>query len=94
MMGAMSQAAEVVSHELTEHEAALLDFEDSWFTLTVPKDQAITERFGISVTRYYERLNSVIDNPAALDHNPLLVKRLRRLRSARQVARSARRLAR
>jgi hypothetical protein len=35
---------------------------------------------------------AVIDRPEALAHDPLLVKRLRRLRAARQRARSARRL--
>jgi hypothetical protein len=45
----------------------------------------------MSSTRYYQVLNALIDNPAALAHDPMLVKRLRRLRSSRQRARSARR---
>jgi len=42
--------------------------------------------------RYYQVLNALIDNPAALTADPLLVKRLRRMRTARQRQRSARRL--
>ena len=43
-------------------------------------------------TRYYQALNNVIDRPEALAADPMLVKRLRRLRSGRQRARAARRL--
>ena len=67
-------------------------YEERWFTLDVPKEQAIMERFGCSTTRYYQRLNNLIDDPAALGYKPLLVKRLRRQRAQRQAARSARRL--
>ena len=48
--------------------------------------------FDLSPTRYYQVLNNVIDNPAALAEDPLLVRRLRRLRATRQKTRSARRL--
>ncbi|MBK7819901.1 MAG: DUF3263 domain-containing protein [Tessaracoccus sp.] len=80
------------SVELTERDAAILDFEDSWFTSSVPKEQAIMERFSISSARYYQQLNALIDDPSALAYKPLLVKRLRRMRGQRQAARSARRL--
>lgn len=90
----MSHAASFAPSALTDDDAAILDFEESWFVSTVPKEQAIMERFGTSATRYYQRLNTLIDMPAALDHKPLLVKRLRRLRSQRQAARSAERLRR
>jgi hypothetical protein len=46
----------------------------------------------MSATRYYQVLNTLIDAPAALAVDPLLVKRLRRLRAGRQRQRSARRL--
>ncbi|MDQ1687428.1 MAG: hypothetical protein QOK42_403, partial [Frankiaceae bacterium] len=41
---------------------------------------------------YYQVLNALIDRPEALEFDPMLVKRLRRMRSARARARSARRL--
>ena len=45
----------------------------------------------MSRPRYYQLLNTLIDRPEALAHDPMLVKRLRRLRQSRQRARSARR---
>lgn len=89
----MSEALPLNSDvELSERDAAILDFEDVWFTSAVPKDQAIMEHFSLSSTRYYQLLNQLIDTPQALAYKPLLVKRLRRMRSQRQAARSARRL--
>ena len=89
----MSEALSLHSPvELTERDAAILDFEDSWFTSSVPKEQAIMERFSMSSARYYQQLNALMDEPSALAHKPLLVKRLRRMRTQRQAARSARRL--
>ena len=46
----------------------------------------------MSATRYYQVLNALIDKPAALAADPLLVKRLRRLQVHRQRTRAARRL--
>jgi len=89
----MSEALTVIEPAaLADRDAAILDFEDSWFTSTVPKDQAIMEHFSLSSARYYQHLNLLIDTPEALAYKPLLVKRLRRMRSQRQAARSARRL--
>jgi hypothetical protein len=79
--------------QLTDDEKALLDFEGAgWWKYSGAKETAVREQFGISATRYYQRLNVLIDRPEALAHAPLLVKRLRRLRSQRQRQRSARRL--
>jgi hypothetical protein len=46
----------------------------------------------MSATRYYQLLNLLIDRPEALAHDPMLVKRLRRVRSQRRRQRAARRL--
>lgn len=78
--------------ELTERDQQVLAFERQWWKYAGAKEQAIRELFDMSATRYYQVLNSLIDSPAALAHDPMLVKRLRRLRSTRQRARSARRL--
>lgn len=94
-MNRMSEATPLSSPlELSERDAAILDFEDSWFTSAVPKEQAIMEHFSLSSARYYQQLNQLIDSSEALAYKPLLVKRLRRMRSQRQAARSARRLQR
>ncbi len=78
--------------ELTEHEREILAFERQWWRFAGAKEQAIRELFGLSATRYYQALTALIDRPAALAADPMLVKRLRRLRASRQKARAARRL--
>ncbi len=77
---------------LSELERGVLDFEKSWWSLPGSKETDIREHFNLSATRYYQLLNALIDNSAALAYDPLLVKRLRRLRSARQKERTAKRL--
>ncbi len=78
--------------ELSDKDIDILDFERSWWKHAGVKEQAIRERFDMSATRYYQVLNALIDRPEALAADPLLVRRLRRLRSQRQRQRSARRL--
>jgi hypothetical protein len=78
--------------ELSERDQQILAFERQWWKYAGAKEQAVRELFGMSATRYYQILNALIDQPEALTHDPMLVKRLRRLRTARQRARSARRL--
>jgi hypothetical protein len=63
-----------------------------WWKYAGAKEQAIRDLFEMSSTRYYQILNGLIDTPEALAFDPMLVKRLRRMRSARQRVRSARRL--
>ena len=77
---------------LSRRDRDILAFERQWWQYAGLKEQAIKDMFGLSATRYYQVLNEIIDNPAALAEDPLLVRRLRRLRASRQKARSARRL--
>jgi Protein of unknown function (DUF3263) len=89
---AMSDPMAVTPAGLSEQQIALLEFEKQWWALPGSKESEIRERFDISPTRYYQLLNALIDSEVALAHDPLLVKRLRRLRSTRQKDRTARRL--
>lgn len=77
---------------LTDLEVAVLDFERAWWKFEGAKESALRERFGHGSTRHYQLLNAVIDRPEALAHDPLLVRRLRRLRAERARQRSSRRL--
>lgn len=77
---------------LSERDHGILEFERHWWKFAGAKEQAVRERFDMSSTRYYQVLNALIDRPEAMAADPLLVKRLRRLRAARQRQRSARRL--
>ncbi|MEH0982832.1 DUF3263 domain-containing protein [Micromonospora sp. CPCC 205556] len=69
--------------ELTERERSILAFEQQWWKHAGAKEQAIRDTFGLSATRYYQLLNALLDRPAALAAEPLLIGRLRRLRSSR-----------
>jgi Protein of unknown function (DUF3263) len=77
---------------LDRRDREILTFERQWWKYAGAKEQAIRELFDMSATRYYQVLNALIDTPAALAADPMLVKRLRRLRATRQRQRSARRL--
>src|SRR6059036_840660 len=77
---------------LGRRDREILAFERQWWKYAGAKEQAIRELFDMSATRYYQVLNALLDRPEALTADPMLVKRLRRLLTARQRARSARRL--
>lgn len=97
MDGAMAQAdrsgddSEVVDG-LTRREHDLLAFERQWWKYSGSKEESIRTLFSMSATRYYQVLNALVDRPEALAADPMLVKRLRRLRATRQKAKAARRL--
>ncbi|WP_022919575.1 DUF3263 domain-containing protein [Ruania albidiflava] len=94
MSAARSLTAETTATagELSERDAQILAFERQWWKYAGAKETAIRELFDMSATRYYQVLNVLIDDPAALAAEPMLVKRLRRMRSTRQRERTARRL--
>jgi Protein of unknown function (DUF3263) len=80
----------VVKDELSERDLRVLAFEAQWPRHTGTKDHAIMRAFGIAPARYYQVLNAVIDSPAAVRHDPMLVRRLQRARTARAEARNSR----
>jgi len=75
---------------LDARSRAILDFERGWWQQEGSKEDAIRSRFRLSSARYYQLLNRLIDSPEALRYDPMLVKRLRRLRTARRRQRFAR----
>ncbi len=77
---------------LSARDQQMLALERQWWKYAGAKEQAIRELFDLSATHYYQILNALIDTEDALAHDPMLVKRLRRLRTSRQRARTARRL--
>jgi hypothetical protein len=72
---------------LTEREMAVLDFERTWWTEDGVKATLIRERFGCSEDEYYTTLNALLDRPEALEHDPLMVRRLVRFRDRRRRSR-------
>lgn len=77
---------------LSDRERAILAFERQWWRYVGAKENAIRDQFGVSPTRYYQLLNQLLEKPEALRADPMLVKRLRKTRSARARKRVARRL--
>jgi hypothetical protein len=73
----------VTDDGLDERAERILAFERRWWKHAGAKEQAIRDTFGLSATRYYQVLNGLLDDPAALEHDPVLVGRLRRLRASR-----------
>ncbi|MGY1718002.1 MULTISPECIES: DUF3263 domain-containing protein [unclassified Blastococcus] len=73
---------------LTRREHEMLGFERQWWRRAGAKETAIRDLFGTTPTRYYQALNALVERPEALAADPLLVRRLRRLRTARQRTRS------
>jgi hypothetical protein len=80
---------QVTTVGLSRREHEMLTFERQWWRRPGAKETAIRDRFGVTPTRYYQVLNALVDRPDALAADPLLVRRLRRLRLARQRTRSS-----
>ena len=78
--------------ELSPREREILTFEREWWKYADAKDAAVRERLAMTPESYYRALNAIIDQPGALAHDSLLVRRLRRQRITRQRQRQARRL--
>ena len=74
---------------LTALEVRILELERSWWRFAGAKESAIKELFDLTPPAYYQALNNLIDRDDALLAQPMLVKRLRRLREARTSTRSA-----
>jgi hypothetical protein len=72
---------------LSDRDRAILDFERSWWLEPGPKEVAIRARFDLSPTRYYQVLNELLESPDAAAYDPLVVRRLRRMRDRRRRAR-------
>jgi len=78
--------------DLTERDLAILAFEKKWWRSAGAKEEAIRAEFALSAARYYQLLAVLIDSPRAIAHDPMLVKRLQRMREARASARAGRSL--
>ena len=68
----------------------ILEFEGAWAGRTGAKASAIRTEFDVTPARYYQLLSAILDSPEALRHDPLLVRRLQRMRDARAAARASR----
>jgi hypothetical protein len=86
--GVQVDAATIIAETtLSADQRAILDFERRWWSQPGAKEQAIRDNFEMSSTRYYQTLNALIDLPQAVSYDPVLVHRLRRVRTAAPRAR-------
>jgi hypothetical protein len=85
-------ASDASSSGLSEFELRMLEFERTWWRHAGAKESSIKELFNLTPPAYYQMLNNLIDRPEALMAEPLLVKRLLRVRQQRTSARSSNRL--
>ena len=69
--------------ELSDADARLLAFEEQAPRSAGVKEELIRRELGMSPVRYYQRLNLLIDVPAAMASHPVLTARLRRIRDRR-----------
>lgn len=74
---------------LTEREAAILAMAKRRFVFPGQREAALRDELGLTGTRYHQLLARIIDTPAALAAEPVLVRRLLRLREQRAARRSA-----
>jgi len=73
--------------ELSERDLQILDLEQNWWTRTGSKHEQVAAELNLSITRYHEILDELVDSPLAMRHDPLLVLRLRRMRDDRRRSR-------
>lgn len=70
--------------ELTDLEKAVLVFEQSWVMRPEAKDEAIRQTFDVTPAKYFRMLSALLDSRAALEFDPMLIKRLQREREQRR----------
>jgi hypothetical protein len=73
--------------ELTDRDRAVLALEARYWRTPGAKEAAIREQLGLAPVRYYQLLNGLLDRPAAMEHDAVLINRLRRLREDRRARR-------
>ena len=77
---------------LGERERSVLAFERRFWRHAGAKEEAIRRELGVAPTAYYQLLSQLIDDPAAIAYDPMLVKRLQRQRASRHRRRTRDRL--
>lgn len=69
---------------ITERQQAMLEFERTFWTFDDPKETLVRARFQCSIDEYHAQLNDLLEQPEALAHDPLVVRRLQRQRVRRR----------
>lgn len=64
---------------MTDDDRRLLDFAARTYRDRGAHADAVRTELGLSVTRYWQRIGRLLDDPDAIAHNPVVVNRLRRI---------------
>ena len=83
----MTTSTAPAAPDLPDDLRAALDLERTWAVAPRPgvtKEREVRERLGLTPTRYRLLLQRALDDPRALAYDPLLVRRLLRLRDRRR----------
>lgn len=65
---------------LADVDLAILQLEQRHYRRIGAKHAAIRDELGITPTRYFQRLNELLDDPEAVAVAPVVVRRLQRVR--------------
>jgi len=71
---------------LTDEQKAILAIEARWWKHAGAKERYVKEALGLDPIPYYQRVNALIEDPEALAVAPVVINRLRRIRSHRRRA--------
>ena len=69
---------------LSDRDREILAFEESWWITPGSKGEGIRVRLGMSPTQYYRHLGELVESAEAMEHAPLLIRRLRLRRMQRR----------
>ena len=72
---------------LSDRDRAILEFEQGWWLEPGTKEAAIRARLDLSPSRYRELLYELLDDPEAMAFDPLVIRRVRRIRERNRKAR-------
>lgn len=73
--------------KLSDSDRAILEFATHAPRAIGAREEAIVTELQMRPIRYYQRLNILVDSPAANEEYPLLMARLRRQRNKRELER-------
>lgn len=69
---------------LSERDEAILDLERTWRLREGRKADLIQAELGLTMARYRTLLTALVEQPEAMAHDPLVVRRVRRERERRR----------
>lgn len=69
---------------LTDRDRAMLNLAGQRWNYAGNLEQRVRDEFGISLTRFWQLVNRLLDREDALAHDPVVVHRLRRIRATRR----------